>query len=119
MREMRRGARFEERRGIEVPAVWRLLPGAVFALATPLHAAAQSPVPVGPQFQVNTYTTSFQQRPSVAADADGDFVVVWDVWDGIGSAGTDTSAQSVQGQRYASDGTPQGGQFQVNTYTTS
>ncbi len=49
-------------------------------------------------------------------DADGDFVVVWG---SEGSSGTDTFYQSIQGQRYASDGSPQGAQFQVNTYTTS
>ena len=54
--------------------------------------------------------------PSVAADADGDFVVVWE---SDGSSGTDTSCTSIQGQRYASTGAPQGAQFQVNTYTTS
>jgi hypothetical protein len=30
----------------------------------------------GSEFQVNTYTTSAQGKPKVAADADGDFVVV-------------------------------------------
>ena len=34
--------------------------------------AAQQPVPVGSEFQVNTYTTSYQIRPSVSVDADGD-----------------------------------------------
>ena len=48
-------------------------------------------------------------------DADGDFVVVWN---SRGSGGTDSSARSIQGQRYASDGSAVGGQFQVNTYTT-
>ncbi len=71
--------------------------------------------PLGGQFQVNTYTTSFQGPPSVAAGAGGDFVVVWG---SLGSVGTDTSGGSVQGQRYASDGSRVGGQFQVNTYTT-
>ena len=33
---------------------------------------------VGAEFQVNTYTTSQQRCPAVAADADGDFVVVWE-----------------------------------------
>ena len=37
---------------------------------------------------------------SVAADAEGDFVVVWESY---GSSGTDTSGFSVQGQRYASE----------------
>ena len=46
---------------------------------------------------------------------DGDFVVVWQ---SQGSFGTDASNFSIQGQRYASNGSPQGGEFQVNTYTT-
>jgi len=36
-----------------------------------------SVVPDGPEFLVNTYTTSGQSLPSVAMDADGDFVVAW------------------------------------------
>ncbi len=35
------------------------------------------------------------------------------------SSGTDTSSDSVQGQHFASDGSPVGGEFQINTYTTS
>ena len=70
---------------------------------------------VGSQFQVNTYTTDFQQDPCVAADADGDFVVVWR---SNGSAGGDISGRSIQGQRYSSAGSALGSQFQVNTYTT-
>ncbi len=69
---------------------------------------------VGDDFQVNTYTTDRQLSPSVALDADGDFVVVWY---SSGSSGSD-SYISIQGQRYASDGTAAGGEFQVNTYTT-
>jgi hypothetical protein len=52
----------------------------------------------------------------VAAEADRDFVVVWN---SVGSSGTDTISNSVQGQRYASNGSTQGAQFQVNTYTTN
>jgi len=70
--------------------------------------------PIGGEFQVNTYTTGGQSSPSVASDAAGDFVVVWA---SNGSAGTDTSGYSVQGQRYNASGSPVGGQFQVNTYT--
>jgi hypothetical protein len=36
-----------------------------------------------------------------------------------GSSGTDSLAESVQARRYASDGTPAGDEFQVNTYTTA
>ncbi|HXK22359.1 MAG TPA: hypothetical protein VMS55_06730, partial [Myxococcota bacterium] len=78
-------------------------------------SAAQVPVAQGPDFQVDSYTTSDQSKPSVAATGNGDFVVVWE---SDGSPGNDTSYTSIQGQRYASDGTPLGGQFQVNTETS-
>jgi hypothetical protein len=32
---------------------------------------------IGPEFRVNSYTTGTQYRPSVAASADGRFVVTW------------------------------------------
>ncbi len=70
----------------------------------------------GGELQINTYTTSNQYLGWVALDADGDFVVVWQ---SEGSGGTDSSDDSIQGQRYASSGATAGGQFQVNTYTTS
>ncbi len=54
--------------------------------------------PVGSEFQVNHYTTSYPLAPSVAVDADRDFVVVWSSY---GSAGSDSSFASFQGQRYA------------------
>lgn len=69
---------------------------------------------VGGEFQVNTYTTDHQYHPSVAMDSDGDFMVVWE---SRGSYGPDTNT-SVQGQRYAADGTPLGSEFQVNSYIT-
>ncbi len=75
---------------------------------TPLDAA---------EFQVNTYTSSWQVRPSVASDARGNFVAVWDSW---GSAGSDTAGYSVQARRFAADGTPlDASEFQVNTMTTN
>jgi hypothetical protein len=89
------------------------------SLAQALSAAAQSPVPVGNQFQINTYTPNLQGRPIVAADSSGDWIAVW-VSDG--SPGTDVGPPgytSIQGQRYASDGSAQGAQFQVNSYTTA
>ena len=70
---------------------------------------------LGEEFQINTYTTSNQFNPSVARSEDGDFVVVWD---GGGSSGNDTSARSVQAQRFASDGSRLGEEFQVNVFTT-
>ncbi len=67
----------------------------------------------GSEFQVNTYTTLDQTNAAVAADADGDFVVVWQ------SRGQDGGYDGIFGQRYSSAGLAQGGEFQVNTYTTS
>lgn len=67
---------------------------------------------LGGEFQVNSYTTRDQYAPSIAMDSNGDFQVVWTSY---GSYGTDTNA-SIQVQRYAADGTPLGGEFQVNTY---
>jgi hypothetical protein len=71
--------------------------------------------PIGDQFQINSYTTNHQHLPVVALDGDGDFVVVW-VSDGSNSG--DSDSYSIQGQRFNSAGTPQGSQFQVNSYTT-
>jgi hypothetical protein len=70
--------------------------------------------PQGAQFQVNSYTTGNQRLSSVASAQDGSFVVVWSSQ----ASGTDTSGYSIQGQRFASGGMPQGGQFLVNSYTT-
>ncbi len=86
------------------------------AAVAPLQAGSTPPLPVGPQFQVNTYTTGSQLDPAITFDADGDFVVVWESTD---SSGSDTSLFSTQGQRYSAAGVPQGGQFQVNSYTTN
>ena len=70
---------------------------------------------IGGEFQVNTYTTEDQLQPSVDAGPDGAFVVVWT---SDGSDGTDSSSDSIRARLYGSDGAPQGGEFQVNTYTT-
>ncbi len=67
---------------------------------------------VGNEFRVNTYTAGNQQEAAVAADGLGNFVVVW------ASGGQDGNNYGVFGQRFDSVGTPFGGEFQVNTYTT-
>jgi hypothetical protein len=71
--------------------------------------------PLGPEFQVNSYTTSFQGNPAIAVDAAGASVVVWM---GFGSDDSDTDSGSVHGQRYDVAGLADGGEFQVNSYTT-
>lgn len=72
--------------------------------------------PVGGEFRVNSYTSGLQTRPAVAMNAEGAFVVIWQSY---GSPGDDDDYESIQGQRFDSDGSPVGGQFQVNNYTTS
>src|SRR5437867_3997422 len=67
----------------------------------------------GLEFQVNTYTTGVQGVPVVAADASGNFVVVWE------SAGQDGNGYGIIGQRFAASGTRLGSEFQVNAYTTA
>jgi len=67
----------------------------------------------GSEFQVNTYTDSNQSHPSITALIDGGFVVTWD------SYAQDGSGTGVYAQMYNADGTTQGNEFQVNTYTDS
>ena len=68
--------------------------------------------PLGPEFRVNTHTTSFQWFPAVTSDSTGNFVVVWH------SYFQDGSGTGVFGQRYAGTGTPVGPEFRINTLTT-
>jgi hypothetical protein len=68
-------------------------------------------LPQGGEFRVNTTTANAQGLPSVAADADGDFVVAWQ------SLFQDGSNYGVYAQRYNAAGAPQGGEFRANTTT--
>ena len=63
----------------------------------------------GTEFQVNSYTYDSQNYPDLAADADGDFIVVW--------SGLDSGGRGVLAQRFSSAGTPAGTEFLVNTYS--
>ena len=56
------------------------------------ESVALGATPVGSEFQLNTYTTDAQQRPSVSVDADRSFVVVWNSY---GGAGSETSNDSI------------------------
>jgi hypothetical protein len=66
----------------------------------------------GNEFVVNTYTTSHQDYPDVAVSRDGSFVIVWH------SAFQDGSSYGVYGRRYSASGQPNGGEFQINEFTT-
>ncbi|UCE37558.1 MAG: fibronectin type III domain-containing protein [Thermoplasmata archaeon] len=67
--------------------------------------------PMGPEFQVNTYISNYQRRPSVAMDSGGNFVITWE------SYGQDGSNYGIYAQQYDSVGNPLGNEFKVNTYT--
>jgi hypothetical protein len=58
----------------------------------------------GNEFQVSAYTTGYQEKPVVAIDGDGDFVVAW-------------RAPEIVVRRFDAAGVPQAGEIQVTTYT--
>jgi hypothetical protein len=93
----------------------RRIPLIIFiALVCAPHAASpQGGMPLGPEFRVNTYTTSFQTYSSAASDSAGNFVVVW-----ASAQDGGLSPSGVFGQRYSSSGAALGPEFRVNTYTT-
>jgi len=67
----------------------------------------------GGEFRGNSYTIGTQSHPSVALDADGDFVVAWE------SYGQDGSYYGIYAQRYTAAGAAQGGEFRLNLHTAS
>ncbi|WP_298282376.1 hypothetical protein [Novosphingobium sp.] len=68
---------------------------------------------VGSETLVNTTTASSQEYSAVSVLQDGGWIVNWN------SAGQDGSGLGIFGQRFSSNGTALGSEFQVNTYTTS
>jgi hypothetical protein len=85
---------------------------AVF-LAAVFPSPGFSQVRVGAEFRVNSYTTANQRISSVASDAAGNFVIVWQ------SDFQDGSFDGVFAQRYNASGAPVGAEFQVNTFAGS
>jgi outer membrane protein assembly factor BamB len=61
------------------------------------------------EFQVNTSIGGKAENPSIAMDAAGNFVIVWESADGS------DSFQDIFARRYDSNGNPLGDEFQVNT----
>ncbi|CAM9598666.1 unnamed protein product, partial [Ectocarpus fasciculatus] len=68
---------------------------------------------IGTEFHINTYTLNSQSSADVVGLNDGGFMVVWN------SAGQDGAGTGVYGQRYTASGFANGGEFRINTYTTS
>jgi len=73
---------------------------------------ASSGARIGAEFRVNTFTTQNQSVARVAGTSAGDFVVVWQGYQ------QDGDSAGIFGQRYASDGSVLGTEFQVNALTT-
>jgi hypothetical protein len=104
------GGRYAAKRGGTMRRFGRLL--FVALIFVPCPASAQGGNPLGPEFRVNTYTTSGQRQPAVASASSGNFVVVWASIQYGGCC-------DVFGQRYDSAGATLGPEFRVNTYTTN
>jgi S-layer homology domain len=86
--------------------------GVLALMAVPLSAMGQTPA-LGPDFQVNSYTTGYQVAPQVASDAEGNFVIVWS-GQGPGLAGS-----GVWARRFDNAGTPLDPEFIVNGFTNA
>jgi len=70
----------------------------------------------GSEFLVNSYTSYQQKNPSVAIANDGSFVITWESG---GQDGDTSSYYNIYAQKYNSDGSVNGSEFKVNTYTTN
>ncbi len=90
-------------------------PGAASATSVLGQRYAADGAPLGGEFRINSYDDSCLV-PGVAMGERGEFVVVWM---SDASSGTDTDGSSILGRRYAADGTPLTGEFQVNSETTA
>lgn len=70
-------------------------------------------LPMTAEFAVNQFTTGDQAAPRVGMNASGGFVVVWQ------DAVQDGSGRGVRARRFDAAGSPLGGEFALNSYTTS
>jgi Ca2+-binding RTX toxin-like protein len=70
-----------------------------------------SGAPQGGEFRVNTFTFGDQSHPSIAALANGGFVVTWQSYNQDGEVG------DIYAQRYDASGVAQGAEFLVNNHT--
>jgi len=68
---------------------------------------------LGPEFQVNQYTTDNQWYPTISHDSSGGFVVAWQ------SSGQDGSSYGIFGRRFDNSGSTLGAEFHLNAYTIS
>ena len=76
------------------------------------HYLRRLTVPLGEEFQVNTYVSGNQLDPDVCALQDGSFVITWY------STDQDGSGHGIYAQHFSASGDPVGNEFLVNTHTT-
>lgn len=75
-------------------------------------------MPVGGEFLVDTNSpNSFQRDPSVAMDANGDFVISWETNESGGVSGLGLDPFGIYAQRYNANGVAESNKFLVNTMT--
>src|SRR5262249_26499919 len=68
--------------------------------------------PVGPDLVINQTITGTQTGAGVAADAQGNYVVIW------AGAGAGGDGSDIYARLYNANGTPRGGEFRVNATMT-
>ncbi len=90
-------------------AVWEDLSSGVSEVYARKYAADGTPATAA--FQVSTTNTNAHDTPSVAMDANGNFVVAWR------AANEDGGGYGIYAQRYDASATAQGSTFLVNTNT--
>ncbi len=91
--------------------VWGSYPGDGDCDATFAQLYDSSGARNGAEFLVNTYTIECQEIPDVAMNPAGNFVITWN------SDTQDGSGYGIFARRYASNGSPVGTEFIVNSYT--
>ncbi len=104
----------------------RLQDGSLYGIYAQAYSAAGAAT--GTEFKVNTYTTGTQFNPSLAFDADGDFVVTWqsDGQEGVGGGfgvymqryGTDVSSPAVISSDFVWQNAPQRIEYVFNQTVT-
>jgi len=77
-----------------------------------------SGVPLGLEFQVNTYALGYQVGPQMAALPNGDFMITWNSYHSqFWTLPDGSSYKGIYARRYDSSGVEIGEEFKVNTYT--
>ncbi len=88
----------------------------LFIALNPLSLRAQTPIPVGDEFEVRSYSNLSRHHSDVGPDGEGGFVVVW--YSEV-NQGHSVDIYDIEGRRFNPDGETLGEVFRINAYTTS